>query len=30
VRKKRDRHHAYTERALMDLAAVIAGQMRIV
>jgi methylenetetrahydrofolate--tRNA-(uracil-5-)-methyltransferase len=29
VRRKRDRQRAYTERALTDLAAVIAGQMRI-
>jgi methylenetetrahydrofolate--tRNA-(uracil-5-)-methyltransferase len=27
VRKKRDRHRAYTQRALADLAAVITGQM---
>jgi methylenetetrahydrofolate--tRNA-(uracil-5-)-methyltransferase len=29
VRRKRDRHRAYTQRALADLAAVIAGQMRL-
>jgi methylenetetrahydrofolate--tRNA-(uracil-5-)-methyltransferase len=28
VRRKRDRHRAYTQRALTDLAAVIAGQIR--
>jgi methylenetetrahydrofolate--tRNA-(uracil-5-)-methyltransferase len=28
VRRKRDRHRAYTQRALADLAAVIAGQVR--
>ena len=27
VRRKRDRHHAYTQRALADLAAAIAGQV---
>jgi len=27
VRRKRDRHRAYTERALADLAAAMAGQM---
>jgi methylenetetrahydrofolate--tRNA-(uracil-5-)-methyltransferase len=29
VRRKRDRHRAYTERALTELAAIIAAQMRI-